>query len=431
LIALFFSACVMASTMLLSSCGKDDDENIRPEVEIPTEFSKLSVEQNKTNIENNGIQLVNKMTTLKNSAGIKTTISMEHFLSVAEVPEGGRVATNNKAVKMMLLLSRLGLGKAQPADVLKGFRAKQDEEPSTPQELFDQYKGTYTFNKTTQVWDYTEGGDKIVFKFPSTEAGTTNNAELSIYGFASKQVVNDAAEYEGDLPTALKADLSVNGTKQIEYNFAASYKNNGEPTSVVTSLTIGTFKFAYELVNSTSEVSVVYSLTESGTNLISFGVGATGNFSSDVISENENAGDVVTSSSAFFQLMNIRFAGEVKAKTLFDALEVANTMAQEAAAYNANVTLVVFYADSKEKIADTDFYVTTKTDSWTSCWDWDGDGVEECETYESDPYETIDVELVFADDSKVNLNVYTDAGFEDLQDEIEKLQADLEDDFGG
>jgi hypothetical protein len=436
LIALFFSACVISGTGLLSSCSKDDDDaSVRPEVEIPTEFSEFTAEQNKEKLEDNGIAMVNKMTSLKNASGIQTTISMNHFLGIS-TPEGGRVATNNKAVKMMLLLSRFGIGKAKASDVLKGFRTKEDE-PSTAQEVFDEYKGTYAWNKTTQDWTYTAGGDKIVFQFPSTETGTTNNAELAIYGYTSKQVVNELVGdegYEGDVPTALKADLSVGGTKQIVYDFTASYKNNGEPTSVKTSLTIGTYKFAFEATNTTTEVGVVYSLTDNGTNILSFGVGATGNFNSDNISESEGAaGDIVTSSSAFFQVMNIRAAGEVKAKTLFEALEVAETAAQKTTAYNANVTLVVFYADTKKKIADTKFIASIyQEEPYEYCYDLDGDGIDEtCETYEYEPEETVDLELVFADGSPVDISTYTDEGFSDLTEELEKFQDDLDEDIGG
>lgn len=424
LIPLFFSAGLITSTFLLSSCGKDDEaESIRPEVEIPTEFGELTVEQNKAQLESNGLQLVTNMTELKNTAGIKTTISLNHFLSVATLPDNGRVASN-KAVKMMSLLAQFGIGKAKASDVLSGFRAKEEEpEPGTPQELFDEYKGTYTYDASTETWTYAADSDKIVFKFPSTEAGTTNNAEFAIYGFTSQQVVNSAAEYEGDVPTGLKADLSVGGTKQIEYSFTASYKANGDPTSVVTSLTIGAFKLSFEAKNTSSEVSADYSLTENGTNLLSFGAGASGNFNSDNIPEEDgSASDVVTSGSAYFQIMNIKFAGEVDVKSLDQAVGVATTIEQKASAYNAHTTFVVFYADTKKKIADTEFYGTETEE----CYDWDGDEiVDECYTDES-----IEIRLIFADDSKADLETYTEVGFEDLEAELEEFIDQLEADLG-
>jgi hypothetical protein len=234
--------------------------------------------------------------------------------------------------------------------------------------------------------------------------------------------VNDAAEYEGDVPTALKADLTVGGTKQIEYSFVASYKNNGEPTSVVTSITIGAFKLAFEAVNTTTEAGVDYSLTENGTNLLSFGAGATGNFNSDNINESEGAGDIVTSSSAYFQIMNIKFAGEVDVESLDQALEEAETGEQEAAAYNEHVTFVAFYADANKKIADIEFYSSTSE----ICYDFNGDGIDDhCEVDE-----VMDVRLIFADDSKATLETYTEIGFDELETELEEFADDLEDDLG-
>ena len=75
--------------------------------------------------------------------------------------------------------------------------------------------------------------------------------------------------------------------------------------------------------------------------------------------------------------MNIRAAGEVKAKTLFEALDLAATIDQKAAAYNSNVTLVVFYADTKKKIADTKFVATIfQEEPLEYCYDTDGDGID-------------------------------------------------------
>jgi hypothetical protein len=405
LIALFFSACIMLSAVMLSSCKNDDETgSILPVVDIPTQFSDLSPEQNKANLEEDGVALINELEALKDSPGINTTESLDHFISIAGVPEGGRAATDNKAMKMMLLLAKFGVGKAKAVEVLKGFRTK--EEPVTPKEMFDALAGIYTYNKNTLTWEYASGvTGRIVFKFPSTETGTDNNAELAIYDFTSKAIENEAAEYQGDFPTSLKADLSVNSTKQIQFSWTASYNNSGEPTSIVTSLTIGTFKLAYELLNTTTEIAIGYSLTKNGTNIVSWGAGAKGQFSSDAVSNSEGPSDVATFSNAYFQIMNTKFAGEVKIKELEDALETANTLDAQATAYNANMTFVVFYADSKKKIADTEFYVVPESDLEN---------------------EHIDIRLIFADDSRADLEHYTETGFEGLAEEFSNFQEDLD-----
>jgi hypothetical protein len=331
---------------------------------------------------------------------------------------------------MLALLSDLGIGKANAADVLKSFRTQEEEDPSTPQELFDDVKGTYTYNIANNVWDFAANSNQIVFKFPSTEAGTTNDATFAIYGLTTVTVVNNEAEYEGDLPTALKADLTIGSTKHLEYNFSASYKSNGEPTLAETSLIIGAFKFSAKVVNNTSEVAVDYSMTKNSSNIIAFGAGATGNFSSEALG-GENADDAVNTGSAYFQIMNVRFAGTVNVAALADALDAANTVQAEATALNSNVELVVFYADSKKKIADTEFYKTTTTDSWEVCnYDPETGEWTDCYTEESDPYDIVDIRLVFADGSKADLATYTEIGFEEVEEElnafVDELEADLD-----
>jgi hypothetical protein len=428
---LLASIVFIAGTFLMSACDDNEDPtSIRPEVEIPTDFSKLTDEQNKENLEDNGIELVNAMTSMKNTAGVKSAISFASFLDKAAIPANSRNAIGaNKVISMMRLLSRFGLGKADGSEVLKSLRKKANE-PETAQELFDKYAGTYAYNSSTTEWDYTEAINKIEFKFPSTETGTTNNATFAIYGYASVQVSNAEAEYEGDLPTALKADLTVSGTKQMEYDFTASYKANGEPTAVATSLTIDAFKLSFDMVNTTAEVAVNYSLTQNGDNLLSLGAGASGNFTTE---GTEEAGDVVNSASAYFQIVDIRFAGKVDATALSEALgaidrNVEGYSEDEAAAYNAHTEFVAFYAADNTKIADLEFYSTDRTDSYTYCYYDFATEQEICETY-NNIYEAVDVRLKFSDGTPVDLETYTNEGFATLETELKELIDALESDL--
>jgi len=423
---------LLFGVLLISSCS-DDDKEVKPanEYEIPTEFSELTTEQSKAKLEENGLLLVNNMNQLKGSAGIKTAVSFSHFLSLSDLPatESGRKVTSIQPLDLLQSLAQFGRGKNSASEVLSGFRMKETD-PQTAQELFDSQVGVFAFNSTDETWTFTAADNgKIVFQFPSTEAGTANNAEFVIYGYTSVQIQNTEAEYTGDLPTALKADLTVNGTKQISYSFIASYKNNGEPTAVETSLAINPFTFKFELTNNSSEVSAEYSLTNGNQHLISFGFGGNGNFSSSNINGSGDAGSVLEKASAYFQIVNIRFAGEADVKSIDALLADDATAEEEAEAYNAHSTFVVFYADSKKKIADTEFYGVTESETY--CWQTDinGDGIleEECYTYTD---EIIDIRLIFADGSKADLDTYTDVGFEEVRTELEKfadeLEADLE-----
>jgi hypothetical protein len=58
-----FGAFIVAGSMFVG-CNKDEDvKAIEPE--FPTEYSELTVAQNKTKLEDNGVSLMNNITTLE------------------------------------------------------------------------------------------------------------------------------------------------------------------------------------------------------------------------------------------------------------------------------------------------------------------------------------------------------------------------------
>ncbi|GCC51090.1 hypothetical protein SanaruYs_13100 [Chryseotalea sanaruensis] len=427
IVSMLFSATVLAVAFLTTSCDDENsDTSIIPDIEIPENFSDRTDEQNKAALEENGLELVNSMTALQNTAGVQTSISFVNFLSDASLPENTRESIGkNKLIMLMRSLSKVGQGTETASTLLKNLRTQED--PETLGELFDQNEGTFTYNNSTEEWDFTEkpGTGKIEFKFPSTETGQSNNATFAIHSYTSVDVNNQEAEYEGELPTGLRADLTVGSTKQIDYVLTAAYKPNGEPTSVETSLTIGTFKLSFKVKNTTDEASVDYALTQNGNNMLAFGAGATGNFTTKG-SEEAEAGDIVTTASAYFQIIDIKFAGEVDVKSLDEAMQAANNIDDEVEAWNDHTTFVVFYAEENAKIANIEFYGSEREEEYCY-WDWENE-IDICET---EIEEAIDVRLVFSDDSKSDLATYTEVGFADLEEALEDFFNNLEEDIEG
>jgi len=422
-----FSVLIL-SGVLLAACGDDDDSkpNTNIEPEFPTEYSDKTVEQNKAELQDNGIDLVNKITTLKSSSGIQTSIAFSEYLDGATLPEniGGRTATT-PGLNLLQVLSSLGKGETTPGKVLDGMRAKEDDFTSISEE-YNSVLGVYTYSKANDTWTYTAGGDKIVFKFPSTKTGSANNAEYAVYGYKGTTISSGIGgdDYTGDYPTELKADLTIDGSKKMEYSFATSYDSKGTPTNITTSIKIDSYTFLYTLTNTTTEAKLDYSLSEGSTVLFALAARGKGSFNVDDV-END-ASETVATASAYFQIMNVKFSGETDATALRKALESAETIEQEAAAYNANYKLIVFYADSKKKIADSEFYVGKRDYSYWSCGifgDINGDGVTDewdytCEE-NTGTEDALQIRIVFADGSKSDLETYTEVGFSDLQDELE------------
>ncbi len=225
-----FGALIVAGSVFVG-CSKDDNEVKTTEPEFPTEYSELTVEQNKTNLEENSISLVNSVTTLKNASGIQTSIAFSKFLDGSTLPDnisGGRVG-NSGGVRLLQLLASFGQGQSSPAKTLSGLRVAGDNFESFKAEYAD-VVGVYTYSKGNDTWTYEKTGEKIVFKFPSTEAGTVNNAEYSVYGLETVTITSNLGgdDYAGDYPTALKADLTINGAKRVSIPF--------RPTIIVTAI---------------------------------------------------------------------------------------------------------------------------------------------------------------------------------------------------
>src|SRR6187551_2766023 len=86
-----FSAFFLAGAMLVA-CGSDDDaakgNEEEPGAEFPTEYADLTVEQNKSNLEDNGIEFANSVEDLKNSSGIETSIAFSNFASEGDLEVG-------------------------------------------------------------------------------------------------------------------------------------------------------------------------------------------------------------------------------------------------------------------------------------------------------------------------------------------------------
>jgi hypothetical protein len=397
--------------VVLFSCHKDDEvKKSDPLTQIPSTFSELTVEQNKTQLEDNGIEVVNGLTELKNSLSVKSSISFSSFLNQASPDNSGMRKT--RGLQIVNLLSMFGKGQISSKQLLTNLRTSEDTSSVSVQEIFSENVGVYTWDGSNKDWAYSKTGSAIVFKFPSTEAGTSNNAVFTIHDYKGVNTPSGFIEdYQGDLPTQLMAELVVDGTKVLEYSYAASYNSNGEPTSFETNLVLNAFKFHVKLSNDTKVAKSEYSLSKSDKILIGYGSEVKGNFASSNVLASESPSSVIESAAAYFQFMNIRFAGNANVTAIDNTMSSNLTVNQKVEALNKNYKLVVYYIDSEKKIADTEFYTTKHT---YTTWKYNSttQEYEEVEVTEDEA----DIRLAFADGSKSDLETYTNTGFKDLED---------------
>src|SRR4051812_768282 len=114
---------LMLSVALLTACHKDDDVNTSNQPEFPTEYSELTVEQNKQKLEDNGITLVNNLTSIKSTTGIQTSIAFSDYMQGSTTP-GTLNGRANEGLRLIDLLASYGTGKSTAGNVLNGMRTK-------------------------------------------------------------------------------------------------------------------------------------------------------------------------------------------------------------------------------------------------------------------------------------------------------------------
>lgn len=425
-----FSAFFFASALLVA-CGSDDDAKSTEETgaEFPTEYSDLTIEENKGKLQDNGIEFVNSVEALKNASGIETTIAFSNFVDASELPNSLEVGGRRSSLPIFNLVNNLKAfaTKGQPVDrTLEGMRKAGEVE--SIQTEFNQAAGIYTYNREEQTFDFSEGSsDKIVFKFPSKDEGTTNNAEYTIYNYKGVKVTNSAVEedYTGEYPTSLNIDLKIDGQKKLGYALTAAYNSKGEPTAFSLAVTVDAYVLAYEVSNDGSKASVRYSLKQNDKNLYVLGADAEGNFNTGDIEDSNGGDDVVNKGTIYFQMLNIKFSGEIDVTALMAAIKAIPNQEDEAeekaeaAAWNANTQMIVFYADSKKKIAEGEVVTISKTREYYDCVldeneNWD------C-GWKNEEYISKDVQLVFADDTRMSLETFGETGFDNLSEKIKDL----------
>lgn len=412
--------------LLITSCKKETKEE--PFYES---YSELSVEENKASLEETGLDMMQHMDELKSSQAIDVAANFANYPAVIEIGGEPTFAT----LSMELLASmKTGLDPEATAQSLKAAY----EDPATLSEAWDSLVGTYDYNFLYDDWDFTPGGDAIIFNFPGLETDQTNTAEFKVYNFDYVTISNPIIDtLPNELPTSLDATLKYNGTLLSSYTFDAAYQSDGLPTSVETALTVGNFEFSVSIAHSqNTSLEETTSLKYNNEILVEFHAGVSGNWSDENIENNtitieddyyyysevyiEN---IIQNANAHIQLMNIKVVGIVNYQKLgaemrkldeqyaddYYADQTKEYNEKAAALLNANAKLAVIYADTEKKIAGAEAYVT--------------------EDMEYGGY-TIDLRFVFADGSKSSAEQYFGEGFETLIDDLNDFIVEINVEYG-
>lgn len=430
---LIFALIIGAGLIYFTSCK--DDDNSGSDLEVP--FSEnQDVEADKAKLEDNLQLAVAELDNFKDEQGIEAVNSFADIVSSADPISSKKKSASDNMVLSTVKSLRASLVQPDPRNILLSLKSVSFE-PQSIKEVWDSIKGIYTWNLTTKSWDYTTDATKVQFKFPSKKDGTSNNADFTISSYKGVIVSSPIPDYTGDLPTEVKASLKVDNVEYFAFNFNASYNTNGIPTSVNISVAFRNFVFAFDFINTTSDISVNYKFTNGSKIIFDIGSAVKGNFSRDNIENAENVEEVLYNANAHFQLFNVKIAGMMDVVKIrqaedniypddytpnFDYINADSLMAIE---INKNAKLIAFFTDTKQKIADVKAYMTRKNYSY-SYWDYVQN--KQVTVTEVDSY--IDFRLVFADGSPASAENYFGEGFANLVTDINNLLVELNTKFG-
>lgn len=414
--------------VVFSSCKKDENTD-GLDLENPT-YAPKTVAETKSDLENTGVNMVNELKSFNQDKGVIAAVNLVDLASSTSSAK----ATNNQAFKMLSLLKAVKENNATVKTMLAELQTAGD--PGSLDDLFNEIAGTYTYNFTTSDFDFSANPDaaSVVFSFPASKASKQSQTLDGTFEIFRPQYKTGNFIYSNDttteLPTSLKYELKVNSELLMSYNFTAAYTDEGVPTSVVSTLTVGTFEFKVTYGYSSSNLNANYSFKHGTTTILDLGAAFNGNFDKTNIENTENNEDPTTvlyNANAHFQFMDIKIAGDIDFKSLYNALKDGkdSVASQAADEINKNANLVVVYASNNQAIAKAEAYATTYNDSeWhynfqTGQW-------EEISVVK----EKVDIRMIFADKSKSDLKTYFDEGFDQLIDSFNSFIDDLNNTYG-
>ncbi len=362
-------------------------------------FSKLTVQEQKQQLEESAIEFVDVMDGIQDEAAFEPAMN---FVNKA----GGTAASPVKQLNLDL--------KNRSTRILKNF----DRQLRVAYADSTIAWGLYEWNSAKGVFvktaDYT---DKIVYKYPSTENGTSNNVIVTIVYTESDVLAPESDQY---YPSSMTYEMKVDGKVVMSADFTGTYKDDGTPVKVKQSLEIGEYSWVAQITNTTDEASESYEFKHAATTLVKMEASAAG----EITAENLNSDDptaTITKGAVYFQLMDVAILGGMKDFQGFreemialDNSETANDQ-DRIDILNKYLICYGYYVSDNTKFADVEFYLKTTQEEYYD---------EFLQQWVTSTSTDVVPRFVLSDGSKVDIENYVQTGFEDLTTRLEEYQTE-------
>lgn len=406
---------IMTAGFLLTGCGEKTSDEV--------EFTNLTVEQNKTKIQDEGLAMMEKLDGMSDLSGLYAIQDLENLLYESEMTGDPIVFAVKRLIAPVAHLNKNVLG----ATELRSTAMSIDSISGVMGEL----GGVYTYSSSTGTFNRVASSSKIEFLFPIGYS-TTNNGKLTIDNLTVKAGVTQPVE----LPKSLDFKLTKATSTLLSFNFSAAYDAHDVPSSWSTTLTfLEGYKFTQSMSNTTTDVSWQFAYSFENENLLSGKFSSKGNFSYDALNKTEEMSEedmidqVLDNANAWVQLGNLKMTGLVdvnKFMTAYDAafptgeIETNADATKACQLLNDNVHLVLLYAKENQAIAKSNFYVTEYM--W---YDWVYNSTTKQWVYVEKPVYETSMQLLFKDGSAMDDSFFAE-GFENLLAAFQSMMMDLQ-----
>lgn len=386
----------VAASIVMVSCKEEATEPLE------AEYAKYSVEENKANIEQEGLAVLEKMDAMKQMQAPK---GIQQLMFLMENDE-----TFGFDPKVANLLRPLANADQQ----LLGIAELRSTNESTENlsDLFEAKGGVYTFSATDSSFDRAPSATEITFVFP-LGTSTTNNGKLSISNYTYKVATN--TDFQGtELPKTLSITMKDGATSLLSLEVIATYGTNDLPSSEKTTFSVlEGYSFAQEATYKEDKITWDFGFGYQKKDFFKGGFDMTGTFPYAQL-KNELAIDMINQVDAQVQLGNLKAVGKMAYAKMMENMEsMGNTpvASQEevidlmCTVMNEHIKVVLLYADDVEAIAKLNFYRGEETDYRYNM---------ETQQEELVTYPSLGIKFAFKDGSAMD-DSFFQTGFNDLK----------------
>lgn len=389
--------------MNLSSCKSNEEE----ETETST---TLTIEEGKKELEDNTLELLDKVENFKNNNALNEIVELAEYLSSESALKSGSFQK-----KTLNTLSNISDIKTSNNEFLI-FNAKQATTIISDSSLIDDFndeKGIYNWNTETEEFDKTGDSDDIIYNV------VYNNGKTAVFSFTDFSTTYAGSDNDEELPTLVKANLKINGNIVFSQDFSATFQNGQLlPEKINNKTTVGDFSFTTTHKNSNNAtIQQDFEFKLNNDVIMGFNLSTKGNFSNDLDGDVEDVLDNMSMSFQFLDAtlsMNAKDDGfdSDKELSIDEQIDLLNSnMNAELSINNKSIAKSLFYKDVDTY---TDYNYNYNTQQW-----------EEVEVSE----DIVNVKFLFEDDTTSDFDTYFDGSFTSLEDKFETVFEAYEDLF--